>query len=103
MPSLQTAIVVLTSIEESPVSDERRDLLWRAFGVPVFEQLRGRDGSVIARECEVHDGLHIDEPAAVMQLREEREIVTEQCECGAQTPRLRGVSEPETDAAFAAA
>jgi phenylacetate-coenzyme A ligase PaaK-like adenylate-forming protein len=103
LPSLKTAIVVLTSIEESPLSDERSDLLWRAFGVPVFEQLRGWDGSVIARECEVHDGLHIDEPAAVMHLREEREIVTGQCECGADTPRLRGISVPQISAGSAAA
>ncbi len=87
LPSVSTAIVVLTSSEDSPLTDDHRDLLWRAWGVPVFEQLRGPDGTVIARECEVHDGLHIvgnhtGNNAAL-------EIVSGVCECGAETPRLR--------------
>jgi len=85
LPSLNTAIVVLTSPEDSPLADRHRDLLWRAFGVPVFEQLRGSDGAVIATECEVHDGLHVIE--ALPDLR--GEIVTDHCACGAETPRLR--------------
>src|ERR1700689_1927051 len=61
LPSLRTAVVVLPSLDDSPFADHPRDLLWRAFGVPVFEQLRGWDGAIIAKECEVHDGLHIYE------------------------------------------
>ncbi len=48
-PSVRTAIVVLTSCEDSPLTDDHRDLLWRAWGVPVFEQLRGLDGTIIAQ------------------------------------------------------
>ncbi|HEY3838653.1 MAG TPA: hypothetical protein VGL72_18875 [Bryobacteraceae bacterium] len=87
LPSISTAIVVLTSSEDSPLTDDHRDLLWRAWGVPVFEQLRGPDGTVIASECEVHDGLHIE--ADFDLSRAEFEIVSGVCECGAETPRLR--------------
>lgn len=90
LPSVRTAIVVLTSGEDSPLSDDHRDLLWRAWGVPVFEQLRGSDGTVIARECEVHDGLHVETPQdPLLGARAELEIVSGVCECGAETPRLR--------------
>ena len=125
LPSLRTAIVVLTSLEDSPLADHHRDLLWRAFGVPVFEQLRGWDGTVIARECEVHDGLHIDESAAILHLHGDEllatqftapgdpiirartgltgKIVTGPCECGAETPRLRGLAPVRVKAASATA
>ena len=86
LPSLDTAIVVLTSIDESPLASRHRDLLWRVFGVPVFEQLRGSDGAVIASECEVHDGLHFQH-AGFPGLK--GEIVTDHCACGSETPRLR--------------
>jgi hypothetical protein len=88
LPSLNTAIVVLTSVDHSPLGDHHRDLLWSAFGVPVFEQLRQSDGAVIARECEVHDGLHIIDPAHKLC----GEIVSDPCACGSETPRLRRVS-----------
>jgi hypothetical protein len=86
LPSLDTAIVVLTSFDDSPLADHHRDMLWTAFGVPVFEQLLGCDGTVIASECEVHDGLHLrdNEPFFL-----DGEVVTEQCACGLETPRLR--------------
>jgi hypothetical protein len=114
LPHLTTAIVVLTNLGEAPLSDYHRDILWRAFGVPAFEQLRGWDGAVIARECEVHDGLHIDEDAAIFEVFNgelvataltpgdpplirartgfSAEIAREHCECGAETPRLRGLA-----------
>jgi hypothetical protein len=85
LPSLNTAIVVLTSFDDSPLAARHRDLLWRAFGVPVFEQLRGSDGAVIASECEVHDGLHMIESLPGTR----GEVVTDHCACGAETPRLR--------------
>lgn len=90
LPSVRTAIVVFTSFEESPLIDDYRDLLWQAWGVPVFEQLREPDGTIIARECEVHDGLHFVTPQdEVLRGRPELEIVSGVCECGAETPQLR--------------
>ncbi|HWF11353.1 MAG TPA: hypothetical protein VG297_22940 [Bryobacteraceae bacterium] len=85
LPSLSTAIIALTSVEDSPIADHHRDLLWLAFGVPLFEQLRGTNGLVIAAECEVHEGLHVLDG----NVRLAGESITNQCPCGAQTPRVR--------------
>ena len=97
-------MVVLTSLADSPLGDHHRDLLWRAFGVPVFEQLRRWDGTVIAKECEVHDGLHIDEAATTLHLDGGEllvtgastgltaEMITDPCDCGAETTRLRSLA-----------
>ena len=115
LPTLTTAIVVLSSLDHSTLSWRQRDLLWRAFGVPIFEQLRGWEGTVIARECEVHDGLHIDESAPAVELRKGEllvthartgltgEIVRGLCECGAETPRLRNINVLNPKATAAAA
>jgi hypothetical protein len=85
LPSLKLAIVVFSSVTlHGALEMHHRDLLWKAFGLPVFEQLLGADGRVIARECEVHDGLHLgsgDAPAGM-------EIIAEQCDCGLETARL---------------
>lgn len=120
--SISTALIVLTSVGAScgpvgssaQVPDERqRERLWRAFGVPIFEQLQAWDESVIARECEVHDGLHISENAAIMHRDQDGEvlltlldskvpvlkartglradIVRQECECGSESPRLLGI------------
>jgi hypothetical protein len=109
---LTGAIVVLTSLADSLLAEHHRDLLWHAFGVPVFEQLRGWDGTVIAKECEVHDGLHIDETAAGLQLQRGEllvkgvstgltgEMVTGLCECGAETTRLRSLAPLDSKAAL---
>lgn len=96
LPSLNKAIVVLTSFDDTPLAPRHRDLLWQSFGVPVFEQLRGSDGTVIARECEVHDGLHLL-TESLPDLR--GEIVTDHCACGAETPRLRNERPTESAAA----
>lgn len=37
-----------------------RDLLWRAFEVPVYEQVVDAQGRLLASECEAHDGLHVE-------------------------------------------
>jgi hypothetical protein len=101
MPSLSTAIVVLTSFQETPVDAHHRERLWRAFGVPVFEQLTDWSGHVVARECEVHDGLHIDPKCRALHVEQKQlfhaaektglsaTITTAHCECGSEIPRLR--------------
>jgi hypothetical protein len=87
LPSLKLTIVVFSSMELHGVFEaDHRDLLWKAFGLPVFEQLRGADGRVVARECEIHNGLHVD---ADLPTGMAVEIVTEPCDCGLETARLR--------------
>jgi hypothetical protein len=107
-----SAVVVVTSVADAPLADHHRDLLWRSLGLPVFEQLTAWDGTVIARECEIHDGLHVAPEAIaeieageliLTQLRAEgavlrartgftAEINTALCECGRETPRLKSMS-----------
>jgi hypothetical protein len=115
LPSLRCAIVVLSSLETpcGPMTDDHRDLLWRAFGLPVFEQLLGADGRVVARECEVHDGLHAErvsvhpETGDTMILGQatgcSAEIVNSHCDCGLETPRIRNLVRLRERAAAAAA
>jgi hypothetical protein len=101
LASVDFALIVLTRTEDTPLAQHHRDLLWEAFGVPVFEQLQDAEGRVIARECEVHDGLHLEAgcsaPAGL-----DCEMLREQCECGAETPRLKPKMVRERAAAAAA-
>jgi len=115
LPSLRCAVVVLSSLHTpgGPMTDDHRDLLWRAFGLPVFEQLLGLDGLVIASECEVHDGFHAELVSVRVESDEivvagqatgcSAEIVTGHCDCGLETPRLRNVVRLRERAAVAAA
>jgi hypothetical protein len=124
-PALTTALVVLTSLGDTPLADHHRDFLWQVFHVPIFEQLRGWDGAVLARECEVHDGLHLDPSAAIAEIHEGElvvtqltafedpilrvrtgiaaEVETDPCECGLESPRLRNLAEMRPKARVAMA
>ena len=75
MPSF--AIVVLTGPRYGMLTEHDRDLIWRRWGVPVYEFLTNHAGEVIARECDAHDGLHVCDGASwkgSLQVRE--------CGCG---------------------
>ena len=103
LPDLTVALVALSSLADGPMDERQRGRLWRAFQVPVFEQLQDRDGSIVARECEVRHGLHLDPDAVAdvrageLRLRNEPtgiagDIVYGCCECGAESPRLTRVA-----------
>jgi hypothetical protein len=53
------ALVVLTHYGARPLSDVMRVTLWQSFGVPIFELYLGLDQSLLASECEAHDGWHV--------------------------------------------
>lgn len=55
---LTHAVVVLSWNVDGTLNSVDRDLLWRAFGLPVFEQVLGPRNELAAYECEAHDGLH---------------------------------------------
>jgi len=74
-------IVVLSNIDDGLVTEADRDYIWQSFGVPMFEYLLSSDGKIIARECEAHDGLHLDERVAGT-------VTTEPCPCGRPGNRL---------------
>jgi len=79
------ALIVLGRRHHPRLRESDRDQLWQAFRVPVFEQIIGRAGELLAAECDAHDGLHILSP----KLDVERErIDASPCACGRKTPRL---------------
>jgi hypothetical protein len=62
--SLTHALIVLTRSEGSLLTMQQRLRLWQAFRVPVFEQIIGANGALLAAECEAHAGLHIESPSS---------------------------------------
>ena len=78
---------VHSSAREGLLDEGSRDVLWEAFGVPLFEHLIGPDGEVIAAECDAHRGLHlaqgVDLPAGFLCI-----IERGRCACGRSSPRL---------------
>jgi hypothetical protein len=53
------ALVVLTRYGSKPLTDMMRVMLWQRFGVPIFELYLGLDESLLAWECEAHEGWHM--------------------------------------------
>jgi len=83
-PPISHALVVLHYAGDSPVAQEDRDRLWRAFGVPVFEQYLNDRNEVLAAECEAHGGLHVVRGCTELPLDHTL------CACGNPAPRLLG-------------
>jgi hypothetical protein len=105
--SVTHALIRLLRPGENLISDAERNRFWRVFGVPLFEQIVDRSGRAIAKECEAHDGLHVDSELGSDGF--ERGVELEgyrldesPCGCGSKTPRLRAVAQPELEQAAAA-
>jgi hypothetical protein len=86
IPSLRNAIIALVRPGEPNLSEDDRERLWRAFRVPVFEQRIDESCTLLAAECEAHDGLHIE--ASELPPRYGEILETAPCGCGRTTPRL---------------
>lgn len=99
LESLTHAVIVLAGSEDDLLTMAQRERLWKAFRVPVFEQIVGTNGALLAAECEAHAGLHIE--SAKFKPRD-RPIETAPCGCGRQTPRLKAADYPEQTRAAAA-
>jgi hypothetical protein len=84
-PAFTHAVIALESPGDPLLSAVERARLWRAFRVPVFEQIVGADGELLAAECEAHDGLHIETPGLAW---DGYRLELEPCGCGRRTPRL---------------
>lgn len=89
---LTHAVIVFRREWEPRLNDSERDRLWRAFRVPVFEQMIAEDGTLLASECEAHAGLHIESAKLAAG---DHEIERSVCGCGRATPRLMGVERIE--------
>jgi len=79
------AVIVVGRAHNPRLGESDRDRLWQAFRVPVFEQIIGRTGELLAAECDAHDGLHI--LSSKLDVERER-IDASPCACGRKTPRL---------------
>ena len=75
----------LESPGEAQLTGEERERLWRAFRVPIFEQIIGPRGKLLAAECEAHDGLHIETSGLRWEGYRLEQAV---CACGRKTPRI---------------
>jgi hypothetical protein len=89
-PIFTHAVIVLESPGDAPLSNGEREQLWRTFRVPVFEQIIGPHGKLLAADCEAHDGLHVEASGrlwADVQWPGYR-LESAACGCGRKTPRL---------------
>lgn len=80
--SPQHSVVVFSYDGQEGLTASDRDLFWKAFGVPVFEQLLNPSNVVLAMECDAHDGMHL--VGDFGNLRAGRSA----CPCGNPAPRL---------------
>jgi hypothetical protein len=103
--SLTHALVVVLRPGEKLLTEGERERFWRAFGVPIFEQIVDRDGQLMASECEAHNGLHVDSVEVELKTFELEGYQLDEapCGCGRKSPRLRaaGQTESERVAAYA--
>lgn len=72
LPTIRHSVVAFSDVRYGLLRDEDRDALWHAFQVPVFEQLRGLRGELLASECEAHMGLHLCPRDAVIEFDSSR-------------------------------
>ena len=76
------AVFVILRVDEAPLSEQDRDLLWDLFQVPAFLLMLDGKDRVLGYECEVQNGLHVtarfpsDSAAAA------------ECECGRPGQKL---------------
>ncbi|HTS77686.1 MAG TPA: hypothetical protein VMG40_15860 [Bryobacteraceae bacterium] len=82
---LTHAAIVLRSESDPRLTEAERERLWRAFHVPAFEQILAADGTLLAAECEAHEGLHIASPRL---LPPADQINPAPCPCGRPGARL---------------
>ena len=97
LPDLKFPLVVLSSLREGPLSSEQHDRLWTLYGLPVYEQIRGTDDTLLGWECDAREGWHLalksdGEPRlTVERVRAAGWRGSEthgRCACGESCPRL---------------
>jgi hypothetical protein len=87
LPRVDAAVIAFTGIYHGELTALERDLFWRVFQVPVFEQFLSPDGRILAMECDAHDGLHLlDLEAPLPGYR--AFLNNTPCGCGNSQPRL---------------
>jgi hypothetical protein len=118
--SIDHALVAITHYGAKPLTDILRVALWQSFGVPIFELYLGLDNSLLAAECEAHEGWHLAQGVGFALLNG-RELILDgagnaglrtglsatldpkPCPCGRTTVRLLEIEQMQTDARYLAA
>jgi hypothetical protein len=95
---LTHALIVFRDELDPRLTDAERDRLWLAFHVPVFEQIIAADGTLLAAECEAHDGLHIVSPLLDLA---NHTIDASLCACGQSGARVISPADFKTRTATA--
>jgi phenylacetate-coenzyme A ligase PaaK-like adenylate-forming protein len=58
------AIIAVQGPGTAMLREAERELLWKRFKVPVFQQLRGFQGELLAAECDAQVGFHVNAATA---------------------------------------
>jgi hypothetical protein len=78
----QHSVVAFSYDGQEGLAASDRELFWKTFGVPVFEQLLSAGNELIAMECDAHDGLHL-----IGDFKDLKAGIST-CPCGNPAPRL---------------
>ena len=82
-PQITHALIALAQFGQPWLTSSDREQLWRAFHVPVFQQLVSESGELLAAECEAHEGLHLCTTVLTGYA-----LDREPCPCGLASPRI---------------
>jgi len=87
---LEYGLIVFTGPGRPRLDYEDRDLLWRAFGAPAFEEFRDAEGNLLAYECELRSGLHVAPGVVAGDLARQLGgyVLGEACPCGRPGSRV---------------
>lgn len=110
LESVDTAVFALTQVGGTPVAPPERDLIWRAFQVPLYELYVDSEWNLLGAECEAHDGWHLRsldatfyleggelflrQPARAAPIRTglTASCIDSLCECGDVAPLARAIA-----------
>ena len=70
------AIIAIQAPGMSPLSELEREWLWQRFHVPLYQQVRGFQGELLAAECDAQVGLHVNAAAAHWEVRKQELMFT---------------------------
>ncbi|MCL6546329.1 MAG: hypothetical protein K6T61_13965 [Bryobacteraceae bacterium] len=62
------SLLVLLEFPQTGITRESRELLWQVFEVPLYAQVLSPGRNVLAWECQAHEGYHIAEENAILEL-----------------------------------
>lgn len=83
---LSSPLLVFSSPEKGPLTSFQHDQLWAWFGLPIYEQIRGAAGQLLAESCDAHGDFHLrtHDPSPLSL-----EPAGQPCFCGRTDPTFR--------------